>query len=569
MTILSAHERPPSRLLGLLSQLGAAVLSLVLLGLSAGDAGSGIFTQLDGLTIALLLVWLVSAFMVSLAGWARDPERPDLRLGVGLVPLVAGVAFGGLSGGEGALGQVAHGQCSFVMAFGFAGGRLQVLGILASASLWLGMLPCWLSAGGRLAAPSSEDGKKPALIQRLRPHMGDMAAVALWLVGAVWTLLDPFLPSKAAVGGQAVLKLWWLMAALPLLMLWARFVPAMSDAARSAALAAPLGFGLLGLAIGLLPRLVFLSGGSIGFEETGGLVVATAWLRMAPSLLLALSLGLVVAWAGAGARFRRRVMGLGLACLVVVLLGVGQEMQLRQGLADTCEAPLAKSLELPHLDLGPESAPGAVWILPQSGVSQGAPPSGQAHGLLGLAADRRLATHSLLDHAQLAAWAGWPRFALLHDPPRPDEARCKIEQRLFFGLCPSRRRDTQPALIFELPRPIEHSAVEPGQVRLMVNVLADRGKLALSLGGYGPGTEPERLEALGGTWRHDAAGLDSMARALRKLRQDFPQSDQVFLVVDGQMPLARLSELVKSVARDPLVPGRLMFPRIVLDRSAR
>ncbi len=569
MTLLSAHERPPSRLLGLLSQLGVALLCLVLLGLSAGDAGLGIFTQLDILTGVLLLVWLLSAVVVSLAGWARDPERPDLRLGVGLAPLVAGVALGGLSGGEGALGPVVHGQCSFVMAFGFAGARLQVLGLLASASLWLGLLPCWLSAGGRLAAPSTEDGTKPALLLRLRPHMGDMAAVALWLVGAAWTLLDPLLPSKAAVGGQAVLKLWWLMAALPVLMLWARFVPAMSDAARSASVAAPLGFGLLGLALALLPRLIFLSGGSTGFVETGGLVVATAWLRMAPSLLLALGLGLVVAWAGAGARFKRRVMGLGIACLVVVLLGIGQEMHLRQGLADTCEAALAKGLELPQLEPWPEPAPGAIWILPESGVPQGEPPGGQAHGFLGMAADRRLATHILLDQVQLAAQAGWHRFALLHEPPRPDEARCRIEQRLFLGLCPARRRDTQPALVFELPRPGESEALKSGQVRLMVNVLADRGKLALSLGGYGPGTEPERLEALGGSWRHDAAGLASMARSLRELRQDFPKSDKVFLVVDGQMSLARLSELVKTVARDPLVPGRLMFSRIVLDRSAR
>lgn len=530
--------------------------------------------RIDGLYLAVWLAWAASLFAVLGPGWSGALSQPTRGLLLSSPPLIVGTAAGLLAAGadEGAVqGELAQG-CSFLLAFGYSAARIQLLGFVCTACLWIGQLTVWVPA-------ARGEGEQPG--RAIARTWRWAAGIAVWLAAAVWTLADPLLPSTGEVGGLGVLGLWPLVLGLPALLLAAEAWTREAERALAIGTACLAGLGLLGAAalfglrIEALGELVFGAAPAPAAREGYGGALGTAWLSSAPLWALAW-LGLLVKAALGRAAIRRRAAWL-LACLSVVgILIASGELGFRDGFENRCQAVarcelpegriLASVEQGPLLSLSAQSA--SLDARPLDEASPTFPLASGGLAALRIAADAGIVFDRLERLVSAASRRGWNLFGLLVRPPGAD-GRCQREQRA-LGICMSLRDENLGAILFRAGSAVQ-SRPPAAEAFVVANLLVGEQALELSFGGFGPGTDAAALDALGARLeRKDGRdALDELEAALRKAKEAFPSSQRVTVAVEGRVELRRLAPILDRVQADRSPLHRPLFYVITLVRSVR
>lgn len=564
----------------LVGQLLGLALALVLYWLHSGGDFSAFGSLIDVGYPVVLGTWLLSLVLTVFYVPRRATSRPHLALWLSMIPALAGAGAACLYAGLLPRAPGDAGNCDLVLANAFWAERLKFVGLLASGSMWWGVLITLLFATTR---PTDQESEKE---YRRWPWV---VAALMLAASAVWIFLDPAMPSRAKVGGPDVRGLWVLVAGVVVLWVWARQMtvliePPHRTPALWSALSACLGLFMVGLAMIAYHRFsVFfqLAHSSIRFQagvsDYSGAVAATALLRLAPSLLAASVMVLVLGFLRFSRGDRRRT----LALLVLLVAGsglyLGHEAGWRSQYSEQCEALIPAELELPETTSTQVPEAGSLLVVDRDNAWLDGHHVIEATALelnplakakvdrgdtLNLAVDQRVDFARLGGFLRAAGKKGWHRFQLLTRLPSDDG--CRRERRV-FGVCLSGLFSSLGAIGFEIPHFAGRTVNPvPAPQGVIANVIVEPDGMEVSFGGFQvPGEVLDSLAAK----IPDRLGVRNLAELLQVLtraKERFPASSRMILVAHDDLQVGDFVKLIAAIyAENPdlfsdLVVSRLM-----------
>lgn len=565
MPVLAEYNpRPhrPARAVHLLGQLAGLVVAGLLLWLHGGFDRGWAGSSLDVFFPATLSCWGVC--LVLMVAWVprRFAETPGLAVLVPLAPALVGLGASVLMAGQVPRAQDPRAGCDLLVMSSFLAERVRAAGMLASGSMLLGAcapLVVW-----------SEPSR--------RPRWPLLVAAAGVVVSMAWLFSDAALPSRAGIGGPAVRGLWVAAAAVGAWWIWACDLPlrpGRAGPARPVAATVASVCGLLGLGCAMvgvhraaaLHAVAYLEPPPAGMSVSTGVVAATAMLRCAPLLVLAL-----LATAGLGLRHQGRRVGRGAVATAVVLaalgaLAAGYEAGWRAGWDRRCGPLLPDDLQLPGVPVATrEPAPGSAPVLVIGREQPSAkadpdriPPAGGRDGRLLLAADRRLAVGRLEAVLRAAGRAGWHRFGLLVHPV----GRGRLGQERLYGVF----LDQHPARLRHVPFAITRFGRRMGPPPgVVANLVVESDRMEITFGGFG--VEAEVLASLGRVLpdRHGRRDLAGLLEVLTEAKRRFPASTTLLILPHPSLEVAAVARLLSAVGAAGTAPP---FARVRLAPLVR